>query len=283
MPLHELLPLLPRRVSEVLLKYPADSIEEIRLRADRPMTLTTSDGNQPIGITLSADEVTETLARLCHGSLHAYEGTLRQGYLPLPGGGRAGVCGVLSGGSLCRATSLCLRIPRTVKGIGASLCRRLLQSEGEGMLLYSLPGVGKTTLLRDMASILSSPPYLRRVAVIDSRAEIYREDAFSRAIADIYLGYDKAEGIALAVRTMSPQFLFCDELGRGEAEAILEVQSGGVPLVASAHGASLDSLWKRPALASLLRAGVFGTYVGLRRDGQSLSFEITSAKEENPS
>lgn len=280
MPLHELLPLLPKRVSEVLLKYPTDNIEEIRLRADRPMTLTTPDGNRPTGLTLTREELTDTVTRICQGSLHPYEQALRQGYLPLPNGGRAGVCGILSGGSLMQVTSLCLRVPRTVKGVGLSLCRRLIQNEGEGMLLYSPPGVGKTTLLRDLASLLSSPPYLRRVAVIDSRAELYREDAFSRSIADIYLGYRKAEGIELATRTMSPQYLICDELGHEEASAILSVQSCGVPLIASAHAVTLDALQKRPAFDALLRAGVFGLYVGLRREGCGFGFDLTTREGE---
>lgn len=97
------------------------------------------------------------------------------------------------------------------------------------MLIYSPPGEGKTTLLRDIASLLSSPPYLRRVAVIDSRAELFREDSFSASIADIYTGYPKAYGIELATRTMSPQFIVCDELGTEEAKSVMEDQNCGVP------------------------------------------------------
>lgn len=279
MPLRHLLPFLPTRVSELLLKYDADRIYEIRMRAERPMTLTTDSGNLPVGISLSAAELKEILTRICGGSLHAYEDCLRQGYLPLPNGGRAGVCGILSGGVLRQVDALCLRIPRSIRGAGTSLCRRLIASPDEGMLLYSPPGVGKTTLLRDLAVSLSSPPYLRRVAVIDSREELYREDVFARAIADIYLRYPKAVGIELAVRTMSPQYVICDELGKDEAEAILAVQNGGVPLIASAHASTLDGLLRRPAFQKLHAAGVFGLYVGLRREGVGFGFDITARED----
>ena len=281
MPLSAILPKLPTRVAEALLKYPSDDLLEIRLRADRPMTITTVSGNRPLGLSLTEREITETVERLCEGSLHAYSDTIRQGFIPLSNGCRAGVCGRLSGHEVIAISSIAIRIPRTVKGIGATLCRRLLAKPGQGMLLYSPPGEGKTTLLRDIASILSSPPYLMRVALIDSREELYRPDAFRHAIADVYTGYPKAMAMDLAIRTMSPQYLICDELGAEEAEQILVTQNAGVPLVASAHASSLSALLQRPAMQALRQAGVFSLYVGLRREGRGYYFDITEQPEDS--
>ena len=143
MPLAAILPLLPSRAAELLLKYPKEDLLEIRLRADRPMTVTTTDGNRPLGLSLSEREVTETVERLCEGSLHAYGDTIRQGYIPLPNGCRAGVCGRLSGHEVVAISSIALRIPRTVKGVGTTLCRRLLNKPGHGMLIYSPRVKGK--------------------------------------------------------------------------------------------------------------------------------------------
>lgn len=273
---------LPPRAAEILLKYNPDTLYEIRLRAERPMTVTTAEGNLPTGITLTEQEIAETVSRLCGGSLHAYSETMKEGFIPLPNGCRVGLCGTLSGGEVTAITSICLRIPRSIKGISASLCRRLLASPGEGMLLYSPPGEGKTTLLRDMAATLSSPPHRFRVAVIDSRQELYRTDTFRHAITDFYLGYPKAMAMELAIRTMAPQYLLCDELGAEEAKSVLAAQNAGVPLIASTHASSLDALLRRPAFKELDEAGVFGLYVGLKREGRGFFFDFTERREASP-
>ncbi len=280
MSLSFLLPYLPPRAAEILLKYNADSITEIRLRAARPMTVTTPEGNLPTGLSLTEEELADTVMKLCGGSLHAFGEVMKAGYIPLPDGCRAGVCGSLLGGEVTAVTSICLRIPRSVKGVGATLCRWLLAAPTEGMLLYSPPGEGKTTLLRDIAATLSSPPHRLRVAVIDTRRELYREDAFRHAIADVYLGYPKAMAMELAIRTMSPQYLLCDELGAEESESILAAQNAGVPLIASAHAPSLEALLRRPAMKRLDEAGVFGQYVGIKREGRSFFFDLVSRRED---
>lgn len=280
--LSSLLPYLPPRAAEILLKYSPDTITEIRLRSARPMTVTTSEGNLPTGLSLTEEEMAETVRKLCGGSLHAYGEVMKAGYIPLPNGGRAGICGSLSGGEVTAVTSICLRIPRSIRGVSATLCRRLLAEPTEGMLLYSPPGEGKTTLLRDMAATLSSPPHRLRVAIIDTRRELYREDAFRHAIADVYLGYPKAMAMELAIRTMSPQYLLCDELGSEEAESVLAAQNAGVPLIASAHAPSLEALLRRPTMRRLHEAGVFGQYVGVKREGRRFFFNVESRKEGLP-
>ncbi|MBQ8254954.1 MAG: AAA family ATPase [Clostridia bacterium] len=273
----EILSCLPKRSSEQLLKYDLSSINEIRLAVDRPVTLTVGEKSVLLGDTVSLSEMTSSVSSFCRGSLHSFEKTMAEGYIPLNNGCRAGVCGKYSEGSITEITSVVIRIPRSIYGVGDSLCKRLLMNDG-GMLLYSPPGVGKTTLLRDIASTLSSPPYLRRVSVIDSRNEIYRPDAFRRSIADIYNSYPKSFGIELAVRTMSPQYVVCDELGADEAASILSTQSFGVPLIASAHAPSLDALLKRKVFKQLDESGVFSTYVGITREGRGFSFDISERK-----
>ncbi len=273
----EIIKCLPKRVSEQLLKYDISSINEIRLAVDRPITLTVGEKSVLLGDTVSVEEMNSTVSNFCRGSLHSFEKTMAEGYIPLSNGCRVGVCGKYSEGSITEVTSVVVRIPRSIYGIGDGLCKRLMMNGG-GMLLYSPPGVGKTTLLRDIASTLSSPPYLKRVAVIDSRNEIFRPDAFRRSIADIYNSYPKSIGIELAVRTMSPQYVVCDELGADEANCVLSTQSFGVPLIASAHAPSLDALLSRKVFKELDECGIFATYVGITREGRGFSFDISERK-----
>ena len=274
----EILACLPKRISEQLIKYDTSSVSEIRLATNRPVTLTVGEKSMLLGDTVSGEEMSATVANFCHGSLHSFEKTMAEGYIPLGNGCRVGVCGKYSEGSIIEVTSISVRIPRSIYGIGDGLCKRLLMRCG-GMLLYSPPGVGKTTLLRDIASTLSSPPYLKRVSIIDSRNEIYRPDAFRRSISDVYSSYPKSVGIELAVRTMSPQYVVCDELGAEEAASVLSTQSFGVPLIASAHAPSLDALRSRRVFYELDKSGVFETYVGIARDGVGFSFDITERKK----
>lgn len=269
----EIISLLPPRIVERLSEYELNEVCEIRLVCDRPLTLTVKDKALPVGISATADEVSRTVNALCRGSLHSFEDAIRQGFIPIGNGARAGVCGVLSGGTVMTVTSVCIRIPRSVYGVGESLVRRLL-TVPSGMLIYSPPGVGKTTLLRDIAATLSSPPYLKRVSVIDERNEIFRPDAFRRSFADVYTSYPKNEAIELAVRTMSPQYLICDELGVGDAEALLRTQSLGVPTVATAHAPSLEALMSREIFSRLHGCGMFSLYVGLSREGRGFSYRI---------
>lgn len=266
---------LPDRLVEELLKYKKDVICEIRLYADRNAMITTAVSNVPLKTVCSRKELSEIMDRMCGGSLHAYGETIKNGYIPLEKGVRVGVCGKYSGSSVRDIGSLCIRIPRDIKGAGLSLCKKLISSSWGGMLIYSPPGEGKTTLLRDIATTLSSVPYNKRVSVIDSRCEIYREDAFAKTVADVYIGYPKAYGIELATRTMSPQYIICDELGAEEAKSVLEAQNCGVPLIASAHALTLEGLLMRQAMRELDRARVFEFYVGIRRMGNGFSFEIT--------
>jgi len=273
----EIIRCLPKRISEQLIKYDVSSINEIRLAVNRPITLTVGEKSVLLGDTVSIEEMTLTVSEFCRGSLHSFEKTMAEGYIPLSDGCRVGVCGRYSEGSITEITSVVIRIPRSIYGIGDGLCKRIMMNGG-GMLLYSPPGVGKTTLLRDIASTLSSPPYLKRVSVIDSRNEIFRPDAFRRSIADIYNSYPKSIGIELAVRTMSPEFIVCDELGSSEADSILATQSFGVPLIASAHAPSLDALLSRKVFRYLDECGIFKTYVGIRREGRGFSFDISERR-----
>ena len=142
---------------------------------------------------------------------------------------------------------------------------------GRGLLVFSVPGVGKTTLLRDLGRRLAVGRPPMRVAMVDSRGELSGGDYGRSALLDILVGYPKPTGIEQAVRTLSPEVLLVDEIGsRREAEAILAVSGSGVPLVATAHAATARELARRPAILPLLRADLFGALIALTREGDGV-------------
>ncbi len=278
---------LPPRVAEEILCFDELAlIDEIRLRCDGVCSLTVQGANRQLSSSCAQEEMSEAVAAICGGSVHSHEDTMRRGFVTLPGGSRAGVCGTAVSergevAAVYRITSINIRVARSLKNVSAQLCSYMRRySYAKGLLIYSPPGEGKTTLLSDAAASLSSPPHLRRVALIDSRGELYRRELFEHSIADVYTGYPKAAAIEAATRTMNPQLIVCDEIGTvEEAECILSLQNTGVPLLASAHGRDVASLLRRKGIAMLHRAGVFDCYVGIRRRSGGFYLDMTERGE----
>ena len=250
---------------------------EVRLRAGRYAALTIGDESLLLPALVSEGELREVLAAITHGSLYAHREELIEGYIDLGGGVRVGIAGraVREDGRISAVTditSLAFRIPHRIPTAGAE-AERIFRAEGGcGLLVFSRPGAGKTTLLCDLARRLSEGVPPLRVALVDSRGELSAGGYGRGATVDILRGYTKAEGIERAVRTLSPEVVIVDEIGsRREAEAVLGAAFSGVPIVATAHAASLPEVCARPAVLPLLRAGVFRFLIGLTRIGGNVT------------
>ncbi|MDR1464780.1 MAG: stage III sporulation protein AA [Oscillospiraceae bacterium] len=258
---------------------------EIRMRAGGPLRLTAAEGTifftaagRPTALLpdpclrLSAQEVAEVFRCLCGYSVHSYTEDVARGFLTLPGGHRAGICGTAvteRGGvvSVRNISSINLRVAREIPGAAKALCEKIYRNgQLPGLLLAGAPGSGKTTLLRDLAVRLSDGlcgNYVRTV-IIDERGEL----AGSRdgipcchigAGTDVLTGYPKGEGILLALRSLSPEIILCDELGGEEdAAAIAAGLYAGVSFAVSVHAGSLAEAAARPVTRQLLETGGFG-------------------------
>lgn len=260
-----------------------DAPREIRLRVGPHSCLCYDDVTLPLTCALTRRELSEILVRLCGGSMYAHKETLRLGYLTLRGGIRVGVCGRVrvsgTGLGIPEVSSLILRIPRPLSLPTETVCRLLCDTHpGRGVLIYSPPGVGKTSLLRSLIVALAGPPYERQLAVIDTREELSACGTRECCGAEWLVGYPRAVGIEIATRTLAPHLIVCDEIGEaGEAEAICAACNAGVPLLATAHGADLPGLLRRRGLCLLHEQGVFGSYVALsRRADGSLCQQVTA-------
>ncbi|MBR6558326.1 MAG: hypothetical protein IKT70_04880 [Clostridia bacterium] len=282
--LSEVLEYLPQNVVSAVRELNREDIDEIRLRREGEVSVTCRDENVLMGIIISGREMDELMLKITDGSIYSHANTIRQGYVTLPFGIRVGISGraVFEGGELSGISdisSLIFRVPRAVRGSGdyiAYLLRR--ENYRKGVLIYSPPGVGKTTVLRDTCRILSEGENPLRVVVVDTRDEICRGEKFGTV--DILRGFSRAEGIEIALRTLSPQLIICDEIGSGEdSNAILSLRHSGVPLLASAHGDNLRELLTRPFICELHRSGIFSGYVGLNRSRGGMEYEYTQRKE----
>ena len=261
-------------------------IEEIRIRRGRAASLTYAGKNLLLGTVLSADEMDRLFSDICGRSIYAHSETIRRGYVLLEGGIRVGVCGraVIEGESVTgvyEPSAINIRLPMAKLDVGEPVCQILHGLGGlSGVLVYSPPAEGKTTLLRSVAMNLASGKNPLRVALVDTRGELSYALENEGACLDVLFGYPRGVGIEIATRTMSAELIVCDEIGdEVEAEAIIAAQNAGVPLLASAHGEDVEGLLRRSGIARLHRARVFGAYVGIKRHRGDFSYTVTPWEE----
>ena len=257
--------LLPAEAGEALAAR-AEDVRELRLRAGRPVQLRCASGEWLSRAPLKADELDRILDALMDYSRYAREAELREGFFTLSDGCRVGVCGRLVWDGervtgMAEAGSLCLRFARAVPGCADVVWPRLLDRDGLpfSTLILSPPGLGKTTLLRELARRLSEEG--RNVCIADERHELA---ACHRGVptldvgprTDVMDGCPKAAAIPRMLRAAAPEVIIADEIGgAADAAALAEAVRCGVRVIASAHAGGFRQLYRREGLAGL--DGVF--------------------------
>lgn len=270
--------LLPSRWQQAARRVPEHrkaQAEEFRLRAGRPMTLLTCEGELLVSDELPRQSVTQAdLEQLCDAvtgySRYAAAETMGKGYLIGRGGFRIGLCGTVAvrgdGGTALRdISSAVVRISRQVRGLWQEVPE---WSAGgfDSTLIAAPPGGGKTTLLRDMIATLSNGTEDRcplRVGVVDERGELagmYRgvPQLDVGCHTDVLDGCPKALGIPMLLRSANPQVIAVDEIT--EAADILAMTAAancGVKLLATIHAEDGEELRRKPLFRQLAEAGVF--------------------------
>ncbi len=284
--MQEILSMLPERISGAVMAASAlhgGHLQEIRLYSGTQAFVVCRGRMIRLSEVCTERDFRTTVMQLCGNSLYAHSDTIREGYIFTSGGVRVGVCGraVAPSGKIERImdiTSLCIRLPVRVPGAADDLLPYIFRGGGvHGMLIWSPPGVGKTTILREITAALAAadPPY--RTAVVDTRQEITA--SLGNIGVDILLGYPRAVGMEIAVRTVSPQAVLCDEIaGSADADAVLQCAASGAAVIATAHAGCREDLMRRKEIRYLLECGVFPTLVGLKREGAEVRHLITSGQ-----
>lgn len=249
------------------------NFEEIRMKAGCD-TFITGEGreiNLHDSKTVTPDVLDELVNRLLDYSYYAYEDELSKGYITIEGGHRVGICGrvTLQDGKvhlIKDVSSINIRRSRQIIGASDKIINAVCGNSVRNTLIISPPKCGKTTILRDLARSLSNRGY--RIGICDERSEIAgcyngmsSYDLGSRT--DILDGCPKSEGIIMLIRSMSPDVIITDEIGRpDDVKAIESALCAGVKTITSIHGSSFDDV-VNSAVGSLIRNHVFETLIFL--------------------
>ncbi|MCI8525820.1 MAG: stage III sporulation protein AB [Oscillospiraceae bacterium] len=264
---------LPPSVAQAVRALPADKLarlEELRFRMDCEVSAVFAGREGPLSLTAPL----VCTAAMLQGILNAATGysayaagdAMRQGFLPLQGGHRLGLCGtaVLDGGQLTaikEPSSLNLRIAKAWTGCADGVLQAM-EGRMESTLLLGPPGSGKTTLLRDLVRQLSDR-YGQRMGVVDSRGELAacvggRPQLPIGRRTDVISLAPKEAGMELLLRVMNPAWIAVDEItAAADLEAMARAGYCGVRLLATAHGFGPEELRRRPLYRQLAELGIF--------------------------
>lgn len=289
--INEILKFFPKRIAtQINQKMIEENItyailEEIRIRNDRPILLKQIRGECILETTrVSAEEILETLQAICNNSIYSYQNQICNGYITLVGGHRVGITGnvVITDAKVSNInyiSSLNFRISKQIIGASNKILKYLLNPEDNSLyntLIVSPPGVGKTTMLRDIVRKISNgieSIQLKgvNVGLVDERGEIAamykgipQNDIGIRT--DVIDNIPKSMGMKMLIRSMAPQVIVADEIGSKEdVEAIHYAMCCGIKGIFTIHGDCINDIAMNPEIKKLIDLHVFERIIFLNK------------------
>lgn len=287
----------PQKVQELIKNNINDGelemLEEIRVRNNLPLILKIGQAEKVIDYKITTEDINYMFQKICENSIYSYQKQIANGFITVQGGNRVGIVGtaVLDGNdkviNFNYISGLNFRISRQIIGCSNQIVDEIFNGCGGiyNTLIISKPGIGKTTLLRDIVRNVSNgmPNKFKgmNVTVIDERGEIsatykgiMQNDLGMRT--DVINDIPKYIGMKMAIRSMAPKVIVADEIGnKRDSDAIKYAMCCGVKGIFTAHGASLEELEKNPEISDLLENKIFEKIICIKdREGENYNWSI---------
>lgn len=273
---------LPTQLAKLILEHNIQKLEEIRIRANKPVILKLGQVEIVLSYTITTNEIIGILQNICNNSIYTYQNQICNGFITLPGGNRVGIAGnvVIKDGQVSNISyiySLNFRISHQINGASDNILKYVLDTENNTIfntLIVSPPGAGKTTMIRDLAKRISNGINEINfrgldVSIIDERGEIA---AMTKGITfndvgirtDVLDNVPKSIGIRMAVRSMAPKVIIADEIGNKDDVNIINYAiCSGVKCIFSAHGSNMEDLLKNNEINKIINLQLFSKIIFL--------------------
>ena len=243
-----MLDFLPSIVKDAVKHLNIQYLYEIRIRVGQPIMVNYQGKYRFLGgfgcterkekaLRCTFEEIADCIYRAGKYSVYSVEEQIKQGFLTAETGERIGLAGeyVFEQGkplAIRNVTSICIRIPHEIIGCGQVIYDVCMSDIVENVLIASSPGIGKTTILRDLARILSQKT-AKNILICDERGELGFGD-FGET-CDVVKYSDKATAFTAGIRALRPDIIITDELSQKDCLALENALNAGVKVIASAH------------------------------------------------
>lgn len=286
MNIDKILKYFPKHIQEALQKNirseEIEILEEIRVRNNLPLILKIGQSDKILDYKITTEDINYIFQKICENSVYSYQRQIASGYITVQGGHRVGIVGtaVLDQNdkviNFNYISGLNFRISRQIIGCSNQIINEIFDGRGSiyNTLIVSKPGMGKTTLLRDIVRNVSNGIQNKHngmnVAVIDERGEIsatykgiMQNDLGIRT--DVINDIPKYIGMKIAIRSMAPKVLVADEIGSSQdSEAIKYAMCCGVKGIFTAHGNNMEDIKTNPELLDLLENQIFEKIINIK-------------------
>lgn len=254
-------------------------LEEIRIRINKRVSLKYGQENIFINYVITKEEMESILEKIFKGSRYTYQNEIVNGFVTIDGGHRIGLTGevIIDDGKIINInniSSLNIRISRMIRDVSTFLDEYIVDDNSIcNTLIVSIPGQGKTTILKDLIRRISDGKIKGlknlNVSVVDERGELANDTDKDGKVnlgerTDVISNISKDKGMKMLIRSMAPNVIVVDEIGTKEdVDAIKYAVTSGIKGIFTAHGDSFEKLLKSPILRELIDLNIIDRIIVL--------------------